>query len=225
MYKGILFDFDGVLARTMDDNFAAWRVVFAEYNVSLNARDFFPLEGMPVEEMARELCKIGNCDTALAREITAKKDEYYRANHLFSFYEGVEELVNTLSVKSIPLGIVSGGRLERLHATAPLQFLKKFNIIVTGAEAGRGKPHPDPYIAGAKALGLSPRECIAVENAPLGIQAAKAAGCYCIAIASTVEKNLLSEADIIVNDFQKLITLSSMTALLKSIERSTSIVQ
>lgn len=216
MYKGVLFDFDGVLADTMDDNFAAWRAVFAEYNVSLNARDFFPLEGMPVEEMARELCKIGNCDTALAREITLKKDTYYRAHHAFSLYEGVEELVDTLSAKSIPLGIVSGGRLERLQSTAPQSFLKKFNVIVTGAQAGRGKPHPDPYSAGARALCLLPRECIAVENAPLGIQAAKAAGCYCIAIASTVEKNLLSEADIIVNDFQKLITLSPLALLTSS---------
>lgn len=214
-YKGILFDFDGVLADTMDDNFAAWRAIFAEYNVSLNARDFFPLEGMPVEEMAQELCRIGNCDTALAREITLKKDEYYRAHHTFSFYEGVEKFVDALVVRSIPRGIVSGGRLERLQATAPQSFLKKFNVIITGAQAGKGKPHPDPYLAGAKAIDCAPHECIVVENAPLGVQAAKSAGCYCIAIASTVNKELLARADVVIHEFQELMNIPVFAALLQ----------
>jgi len=83
----------------------------------------------------------------------------------------------------------------------PNDFLSQFKAIITSDMYERGKPEPDPYLAGAGAIGVAPHECIVVENAPFGIRAAKRAGAYCIAIASTLPKETLLEADTIVASF------------------------
>ena len=75
---------------------------------------------------------------------------------------------------------------------------------MTGDQFSRGKPDPEPYLKGALALGLPPTECIAVENAPMGIQSAKRANSYCIAICSTVDRDVLNEADEVIDQFEDL---------------------
>ncbi len=66
-----------------------------------------------------------------------------------------------------------------------------------------GKPHPEPFLKGAAKLDLKAGECVVVENAPLGIKAAKSAGCKVIAIKTTLTEKHLSEADLICDDFKQ----------------------
>ena len=82
-----------------------------------------------------------------------------------------------------------------------LVFLKLFNTIVTGDQVTFSKPHPEPYLSAAARLGFEPQLCIAVENSPLGVRSAKAAGTHCVAVASTVSQEVLSMADEIVERF------------------------
>ncbi|GAI93777.1 unnamed protein product, partial [marine sediment metagenome] len=110
-------------------------------------------------------------------------------------------------------GIVTAGLSERVHNSVPLKFLSKFDVVITGDKTIRGKPFSDPYLKGAEELGLKPEECIVVENAPLGIQAAKSAGAYCIAICSTLDRSYLEEADEIVEKFEDLNTLDFIKQL------------
>ena len=210
--KGILFDFDGVLARTMEDNFHAWRRVFLEYGAEITEKEFYPLEGMRLAEIAVALCSTYGV-SADVQEICRKKEAYYKEHNSFSLYPGVEELLERLAAASIPLGVVTGARRERIEHTFPLLLLKKFSAVVTGETGGRGKPYPDPYIVGAKEIGVLPQECIVVENAPLGIASAKAAGTYCIAITSTVSKEFLKEADEVVECFGDLAHVSPVQKL------------
>jgi beta-phosphoglucomutase-like phosphatase (HAD superfamily) len=71
----------------------------------------------------------------------------------------------------------------------------------------RAKPYPDPYLAAARQLRLDPRQCAVIENAPLGIEAARNAGMYCIAVQTTLGKEYLSAADCILQDINELLTL------------------
>jgi beta-phosphoglucomutase len=64
----------------------------------------------------------------------------------------------------------------------------------------RGKPHPEPYIKCAKLLGLKPSECVVIENAPFGIESAKKAGMFCIALTTSLPKAYLRKADIIADN-------------------------
>jgi len=70
-----------------------------------------------------------------------------------------------------------------------------FHAIITGLDVENKKPSPDIYIKAAESLGLRPEECLVAEDAVSGIKAAKSAGCRCLAVATSFDKSLLSEAD------------------------------
>jgi len=212
-FKGILFDLDGTLANTMEDHLKAWQAVLKDYGIEINAEDLYPLEGMRLQEIAEKLFEKKNSNPPDPDEIVRKKDEYYLENHSFEFYPGVESFIDYLKRKKILIGMITAGLSERIFNSIPPEFLDKFDAIVTGEHTERGKPFPDPYLKGTELLGLKPAECIAVENAPLGIQSAKSAGMYCIAICTTLDLSYLEEADEIVEKFEDLKKLSVIKQL------------
>jgi len=203
-FKAILFDLDGTLARTMEDTFNAWKAVLSEYSIDLKPEDYYPLEGTRLDELAETLLKIHGLEAPDAEELVRKKEKYYLENHQFTLYPGVEELIELLRAKNIPIAIVTTGLTNRVNSSAPSEFLEKFDVIVTGDEIDEGKPSPAPFLRGAKRLGVSPEECIVIENAPLGIESGKSAGAYCIAISTTLDKSYLQKADEVVDFFDDL---------------------
>jgi len=205
--KGILFDFDGVIAKTMEDNFNAWKAAMKDFDVELMGSDYYILEGMPLRDVARKFCRKFNLDESLADHIVAKKEDYYLKNHHFEFYPGVEVTIDFLKKRKILMGVVTAALTDRLKKSAPAEFLEKFDTIVSGDKVERGKPFPDQYFRGLSDLNLSKTECIVVENAPLGIKAAKNAGLYCIAICSTLDRSYLTEADEIIGEFKDLLKI------------------
>ena len=102
------------------------------------------------------------------------------------------------------MAVVTAGHLDQLRSSVPQHFLEQFDALITRDMFTRGKPDPEPYLRGAAKLGLSPDECIAVENSPLGVRSAHRAKTYCIAICSTVGRNDLAEADEILERFEDL---------------------
>jgi len=206
--KGILFDFDGVLAKTMEDNFNAWKAAMKDFGADLKENDYYILEGMPLKEIAKKYCQKSNLSASLAEQIIAKKENYYLKNHHFEFYPGVEEFIDYLKNRKIRIGIVTSALIDRLEKSVPKIFLEKFDAIISGEKTNRGKPFPDQYLKGLSELKLKESECVAIENSPLGIQAAKSAGLYCIAICSTLDKSYLKDADEIIgrfNDLKKIV--------------------
>lgn len=203
-YRAVLFDFDGVLADTMEDNYRAWQHVLREIGVVIHREEYFLLEGMKLAEVARTLCKrhgIGGADyAAFARG----KEAYYLKHHAFRFYPGVLRIVGNLARAGVPLAIVSAGLYERLALSVPAEFLDQFKAVVTGEKTERNKPFPDPYLKAAGEMSVPIGECVVVENAPLGIRSAKAAGAACIAISSTLEPSRLMGADMVISQFEDL---------------------
>ena len=80
-----------------------------------------------------------------------------------------------------------------------------FDVIVCGDEITRDKPAPDPYELALKRLKLEPWECLAVENSPVGIQSAKAAGLTCVALQTSLSLDSLKEADAVLGDLSQLV--------------------
>ncbi len=202
--KAVLFDFDGVLADTMEDNYIAWKKTCAEYGVDLEREDYFPFEGIQLSTIAKMICDKYNIRNVSSEEIVNKKEEYYKTGRPARFYPGVEEIIDALKDKSILIAVVSAARRERLLSSVPADFLKKFDAVVTGDQLSKGKPYPDPYLEAMKILNVSSDESIVIENAPAGIESAKASGCSCIAISSTMDKKFLKSAEIIIDNFSQL---------------------
>ena len=199
--KGILFDFDGTLADTMEGHYLAWKSALGEHGIPIEADDYYPMEGAGLREVAREFTKGLDWTEAAIDELVRKKKKYYVERQSITFFPGVELLISELKGRKVPMAIVTAGHLDQLRLSVPQRFLEQFDALITGDQFVRGKPDPEPYLRGAEKLGLSPADCIAIENSPLGVQAARRANIYCIAICSTIGRNGLLEADEILERF------------------------
>ena len=203
-YKAVLFDLDGTLAMTMEDHFKAWQAALLAYGVEIKLEDYYPLEGLRLHELAKRFSEAYHLEAPDEREIVKRKERHYLDNHQFTLYPGVEELITLLRSKNIPIAMVTAGLTNRVKNSVPPKFLEKFDSIVTGDGTEEGKPSPVPYLRAAEKLSVAPDECIAVENAPLGIESAKNAGAYCVAICSTLDKSYLEKADEVLGSFEYL---------------------
>jgi sugar-phosphatase len=122
--------------------------------------------------------------------------------------EGVRVMPGAVAlVNSIPegrWGVVTSG--TRLLASARLRFcgLPVPRVLVTADDVVDGKPHPEPYLKGAEWLGFPPEECLVIEDAPAGIQAARAAGTKVIGITSTYAAGALGLADAVVGKLEQI---------------------
>ncbi len=208
-YHIICFDFDGVIGRTMEDNYRAWRRAFQPYHIALGQVEYFLLEGLNVQGVAHAVLKKHGLDPSLASPIVKAKEKFYREDNSFAFYDGVEELISRLTGNFL-LALVSGASSTRLRATVREDFLQQFQVIITGDAVTRHKPDPEPYLAVARELATPPAACLVVENAPLGIRAAKEAGMDCVAVTTTLEREYLTQADLIIDkitDLQEILGL------------------
>ena len=97
------------------------------------------------------------------------------------------------------MGLVTGTPMVELDKILPCDIRRLFDAVISGDSVKQGKPHPEPYLKAAAVLGLRPRQCLVVENAPLGIESAKKAGMSCVAVTTSLPKEYLKKADIIVN--------------------------
>ncbi|MBI3328623.1 MAG: HAD family phosphatase, partial [Nitrospinae bacterium] len=77
-----------------------------------------------------------------------------------------------------------------------------FELVVSGDDVTQGKPDPEIYRTVAQRLEVHPAECVVIEDAPAGVQAAKSAGMHCIAITNTVPRAQLQRADLIVDSLE-----------------------
>ncbi|HJQ06290.1 MAG TPA: HAD family phosphatase [Nocardioides sp.] len=99
---------------------------------------------------------------------------------------GARELLLALKDAGVPCGLVTMS-YERFVAPI-LEHLppRTFDIVVTGDQVSNGKPHPEPYLTGATALGVRPEECVAIEDSPTGATSAGAAGCRVFVVPNHV---------------------------------------
>jgi beta-phosphoglucomutase len=210
MFKGFLFDFDGTLGKTMEDHFIAWRDTLRDYEIHVTENDYYPLEGMSMELIVRKLYKKDHLSNEDINSIIFKKKQKFILNNKFQFYPGVEDLINKL-LNNSKIGIVTSSHSDQMQAVVPQNFLNKFDFIVYGDKVKNGKPYSEPYTTGVAGLNLKARECVAIENAPLGITSAKSAGLYCIGVCSTLGPEFLKSADELVSNFADLQSLQAFS--------------
>ncbi len=206
MIKGVLFDFDGVLADTMGTNFVCWRDAFRRYNYELSAERFFLMEGAGAHSIAQHFLEEVNFSPKPEwREIAELKNKYFVERYSFKLYPGIDEILNFLERKKIGRAVVTGADGERMRKTVPAEFLNHFGGVVTLFDVERPKPYPDPYLKGAELIGVPAENCAVVENAPAGLKAGKSAGAFTIGITTTLQPEELKEADLIIKDHYELL--------------------
>lgn len=180
---------DGVLYDSMRSHVQAWWETMASVGIESSLEDFYLFEGRTGHSTIDILFK-----RTFGREATSEEKEtiYTRKAQRFVELEQSEsrpmpgspevlEKVKTLGLQRI---IVTGSGqyflFEKLHKDFPGYFDR--SLMVTAYDVSNGKPHPEPYLMGLKKGKLSSDEAIVIENAPLGIESARAAGIYTIAV-------------------------------------------
>jgi beta-phosphoglucomutase len=201
--RAVLFDFDGVIADTMQANLAAWQQAFLAYGVRIQPEDYLPLEGMRPADVASTLADKYALGVKAAQETPGLKERFFLAGKSCEVFPIIPALIPELRAAGLLLAIVTGSSKLRIESTLSRGVLALFDACVTADCTARGKPTPDPFLHAAGSLGLEPGDCVVVENAPLGIASAKRAGMRCIAVCSTLGPDSLSEADYIASDLKE----------------------
>lgn len=209
--KAIIFDMDGVLIDSMPYHFLAWYESLRPYGVRVSCFDVYSKEGEKWNKTLKDLfLQAGIKPTPrLLNEIFCKRQKIFKKFFKRYIFSGAAGLLSFLGKQGYRLGLVTGTPKNEVNTILPRDIISKLEVIVAGDQIKRGKPSPDPYLKAARLFGLKPRECLVVENAPLGIKSAKKAGMFCVAVTTSLPKEYLKEADLIIDKLQDIPNLLS----------------
>ena len=205
-FRAAVFDLDGTLVDSESRNDAAWRRVFEARGMASDEAlirsfvgrrwtDVFALlaDGLP------SLGQPGLDPAALMAAASAHLSD--PGLPPLAPMPGAVELVRDIGRQGVPLGLVtSAGRRYAERTLAQLGLRGDFAVVVTGEDVEVGKPDPEGYARACRSLGAAAAACVGFEDAPAGVAAVKAAGMYCVAVATTHEPADLSAADRVVAD-------------------------
>lgn len=188
--KVVLFDMDGVLYDSMPNHGVAWQRAMKEFGIHFTLEDSYATEGARGVDTIRKYAKaqLGKeLSEEEAQQMYDVKARYFHEMPEAKVFDGVIDLMQKIKASGLKIGIVTGSAqlplIERVTRDFG-EFVTK-DQITTAYDVKRGKPNPDPYLMGLKKAGnYAPAEGIVVENAPLGVHAGAAAGCYTVAINS-----------------------------------------
>ena len=199
--KAIIFDMDGVIVDSMPYHLLAWHEALRPLGIRVNCFDVYAREGERWDKSLKDFFKEGkiNPTAALLKKIFARRKRIFRKYFKLFIFQGTEEFLRCLKKQGYLLGLVTGTPNAEIKRILSKRIKDLFDCVVAGDMVKNGKPHPEPYLKAAQDLNLSPKECIVVENAPLGIESAKRAGMFCLAITTSLPREYLKAADIVVN--------------------------
>jgi len=208
--KTILWDMDGTISDSYSFHFAAWQESFAKRCIEFTREDFTKLFGTRNDfiigsAMGKELLE-GD-----VKMIVQEKEENFRQKAAGSVkpFPGAVRLLNAIKKGNFKLGLVSSAPKENIDLVLrELSLEGIFDCIVFGQEVSESKPSPQIYLLAAKKLGVTPNDCLVIEDSPLGVKAAKTAGMKCLAIANTHPRQKLKEADKVVDSLENMDLIS-----------------
>jgi beta-phosphoglucomutase len=211
--KGVIFDMDGVVVNTVPLHFQAWKKMFSEYGKRFTFKDYeLKVDGIPRISGARAI--LPGLSEENLKKAAAKKQKYFLEflkKGGVKVYRDTVYLIKKLIKNRIKRAVISSSK-NCLYVLKKAKLNKLFDVIITGNDIKKGKPHPDIFLLAAKRLGLKPKECVVVEDAILGIIAAKRAKMKAVGIDRYGKPARLKQADLMVNNLKKA-TLSKLEKL------------
>lgn len=219
--KAVFFDQDGVLFDSMPCHAKAWERAMNENGVPYTAMDCYRNEGRTGAGVINEIYeRLHGTDAPqeLIEHIYDTKSNYFlqmTGGQLPQLIPGVRDVLAFLHAHGIQCWVVTGSGQRNLINSLNDTFDGVFTGIISAFDVQYGKPNPEPYLKAWERTGFKKDECAVVENAPLGVRAAKAAGLYTFAVNTGIldDADLAAEgADQVLPDMQALLT--QLTAIL-----------
>ncbi len=208
-FDAVLFDMDGTLTKNAHFHDLAWEKVMLErYNYQIIPNDH-RLHGGKTKFITESLLE-RPMTIEEATEFHEYKEATYRefARGQIKPLLGLLEYLEFLKANGKRIALVtSADRTNTVFVLSALGLLERFETWTLAEDVQNGKPHPEPFLMGAKKLGLEPSRCIAHEDSLAGVQSAVAAGCQVIGMTTSQTESALLEhgAKIAVPDYLPLI--------------------
>lgn len=206
MVKAVIFDLDGVLVDTEVFSGQATKQVFKEAGIEFTPEEREKAFGRTDLEISRDAVKSRGLDLK-PEDLVSRKVQIYSEliKGKVEPIKGARELVEFLKSRGIPFAVASSGTPDKIRATfSEIGFEGLFDIMVTAEDISRCKPDPEIFLKAAEKLGIPPEECLVIEDAQAGVEAAKAAGMKCLALKSpSTYGQDLSQADRIINSLEE----------------------
>ncbi len=210
--RAVLFDMDGVLYNSMPSHAKAWHRAMAHFGYDLPEQEAYMHAGRTgastINIVSRRQRGVEESEERI-QEIYRVKSQFFNEYPPAEPMPGALELLRKLQAQGLKILIVTGSGqaslLDRLNHHFPGVFCRE--LMVTAFDVKRGKPDPEPYLMGLQKGDLRADECVVVENAPLGVRAAKAAGIFTIAVnTGPLPDNALTDegADLLLPSMQAL---------------------
>jgi len=188
MIKVVFFDMDGVLYDSMPHHVQAWKETLAKWGLNVEPEDIYMMEGRTGNSTIDIVIKQnwGREATQEEREIiyARKAQRFVELNATPTCIPGALDVLKKVKQLGLKRMIVTGSGQPTLFNNLDEHFPDFFDkdLMVTAFDVQYGKPHPEPYLMGLKKANVKADEAIVIENAPLGIESAVAAGIYTIAV-------------------------------------------
>jgi HAD superfamily hydrolase (TIGR01509 family) len=204
---GAIFDWDGVVVDSSRLHVLSWDDLAREQGRTIPPEIPIGALGLKTEAVITDLLKWTD-DHAEVSRLTLRKEELFRRRARrdgIGSQPGVLDFLRGLKERSIPC--VVGSSAPRLNVEAGMSVLKTdgmFSAIVSGDDVTRGKPAPDIFLKAAERIGLPPEKCVVFEDAPAGVEAARAAGMRVVGLLTTHDHHILRRADLLIEDFNEI---------------------
>jgi HAD superfamily hydrolase (TIGR01509 family) len=210
---GLIFDVDGLIANTEPLNAIVTIKMFEDMFglKGVKSEDFVGGIGKGAEKYIKVAADVHGLQlTDKQIEVAALLREQYLIQAIqeetLPVFPGVLELMDAaLKRKNFRLAIATSASLELSRAileSVKVPYSKM--VYVTGSEIIRKKPDPELFLTAVRRMTILPANCVVFEDAPSGVQAAKAAGAKCIAVTNTTQPENLSQADLICDSLVKI---------------------
>lgn len=181
--EGILFDMDGVLVDSEPLHLEVEEAIFEELGINISKEEHFSYVGMAPLEVWTTIRRRYDLEIPAKRLFQLEQERKFALfqKREVSLVEGVLPLLQQLHEKGYPIALASSSPRRIIEL-----FVEKtgvgdfFRFLISAEEVERGKPAPDIFLAAAERLGCSASDCLVIEDSANGVQAAKAAGMYCI---------------------------------------------
>ncbi|MBD3197763.1 MAG: beta-phosphoglucomutase family hydrolase [Candidatus Lokiarchaeota archaeon] len=216
-YYCVIFDFDGVIADTGPIHYRSWKKLAEELNVEYDTEFFEETFGQQTVPIVKKMVS-EEITNEKAQKLGKKKEQYYRdmLGDDIQPLPGVKVLIKALHKLHFKLAIGSSAPRKNIDLLLKsLDLNNFFDIIIAAEDIKNGKPAPDVFLTIAKDLKLNQKNCLVIEDAPVGIKAAKIADMKTIALTTTHEEEKLKDADMVLKDLSE-IDYNEIIKLLKN---------
>jgi HAD superfamily hydrolase (TIGR01509 family) len=186
-FAAVIFDMDGVIVDSEPMHFATTNDVLRRRGVELSRDQYDPFLGLTETAFFERMVarwELTDTPAALAAERLALSLEAL-ANEPLLPVEGALESLLWLMADGYKLGLASSATAEQVRLVIERLGLRRvFGAVVSAGDVVHGKPSPDLFLEAARRLGVAPGDCLVVEDAALGVQAARAAGMAALALVA-----------------------------------------